>query len=173
MVFEMSTIATNSIAAIVILLLGFILAKVAGRFVQKLLHEAELDKILRKAGAKVGFEEALAHAAEYVIYFITVVVALNQLGITTTVLYFLAGALVIVLVLSVFLGIKDFIPNFMAGLAIYKRELFKEGKTISVNGITGKVVKLSLLETRIKTAKKDIISLPNSLIIKSKVRVKK
>jgi len=170
---DFGDIFNNIIAAIVIILIGFIVAKVAARFVHKILHEAELDKILKRAGSKVGFEEALAHITEYVIYFVTIIFALNQLGVTTTVLYMLAVALLAVLVLSVFLSIKDLIPNFMAGLQIYKRDLYKEGKTVSINGITGKVVKLSLLETRIRTKNKDIISIPNSSVIKSKIKVKK
>ena len=173
MVFELGVLFNNVVAAIIIVLIGFILAKVIGRFVQRILHEAELDKILKRAGSKIGFEDALAHIAEYVIYFITIVFALNQLGITTTVLYILAVALLAVLVLSVFLSIKDLIPNFIAGLTIHKRSLFKEGSTISINGISGKVIKLSLLETRIKTKNKDIISFPNTIVLSSKIKVKK
>jgi len=173
MVFNISAVFNNVVAAIVVVLIGFILGKVASRFVQKFLHEAELDKILKRAGAKVGFEETLSHVVEYSIYFITIVFALNQLGITTTVLYILAVALIAVFVLSVFLSIKDLVPNFMAGLTIHKRGLFKEGSNVSINEITGKVIKLSLLETRIKTKKKDIISIPNAIVIRSKIKVKK
>jgi small-conductance mechanosensitive channel len=163
----------NVIAAVVILLIGFIIGKLAGRFIQKALHEAELDKILKKAGAKVTFEKALSQITEYFIYFITIIFALNQLGITTVVLYIIALAAMVILVISAFLGLKDFIPNFIAGLVIYRRDLIKEGKKVSINGVSGKVHKLSLLDTIIKTPKGDIIHIPNSVVVKSKIVQKK
>jgi small-conductance mechanosensitive channel len=163
----------NIITAIIILLIGFIIAKLLGRLVQRVLHEAELDNILKKAGAKVSFEMALSHITEYFIYFMTIIFALNQLGITTFVLYVLAIAAIGVLIISVFLGLRDFIPNFMAGWYIYRKDLIKEGKNVKINGVQGKVVQLSLLDTRIKTKKGDLIYLPNSIVIKSKIVQKK
>jgi len=163
----------NIITAIIILLIGFIIAKLIGRLVQRVLHEAELDNILKKAGAKVSFEAALSHISEYFIYFITIIFALNQLGITTFVLYALAIAAICVLAVSVFLGLRDFIPNFFAGWYIYRKDLIKEGKQVKINGIQGKVAKLSLLDTRIKTKKGDLIYMPNSVVIKSKIVQKK
>ena len=62
----------NIITAIIILLIGFIIAKLVGRLVQRVLHEAELDNLLKKAGAKVSFEAAISHiAAEEIHYLMT------------------------------------------------------------------------------------------------------
>ena len=163
----------NIITAIIILLIGFIIAKLLGRLVQRVLHEAELDNLLKKAGTKVSFELALSHITEYFIYFMTIIFALNQLGITTFVLYVLAIAAICVLIISVFLGLRDFIPNFMAGWYIYRNDLIKEGKNVKINGVQGKVIQLSLLDTRIKTKKGDLIYMPNSIVIKSKIVQKK
>ncbi|MBW3002692.1 mechanosensitive ion channel family protein [Candidatus Woesearchaeota archaeon] len=163
----------NIITAIIILLIGFIIAKLVGRLIQRILHEAELDNLLKKAGAKVSFELALAHIAEYFVYFITIIFALNQLGITTFVLYVLAIGAITILIISVFLGLRDFIPNFMAGWYIYRRDLIKEKQNVKINGVSGRVVKLSLLDTRIKTKKGDLIYMPNSVVIKSKIIKKK
>jgi small conductance mechanosensitive channel len=168
-----SPTVNNIITAVIILLIGFIIAKLIGRLIQRVLHEAELDALLKKAGAKVSFEMALSHIAEYFIYFITIIFALNQLGITTVVLYILAIAAVGVLIVSVFLGMRDFIPNFMAGWYIYRKDLIKEGKQVKINGVSGKVIKLSLLDTRIKTKKGDLIYMPNSVVLKSKITQKK
>ena len=54
-----------------------------------------------------------------------------------------------------------------------RRELIKEGKQVKINGVSGKVVKLSLLDTRIKTKKGDLIYMPNSVVLKSKITQKK
>ena len=163
----------NVITAVIILLIGFIIAKLVSRLVQRILHEAELDSLLKKAGAKVSFELALSHIAEYFVYFITIIFALNALGITAFVMYIIAIAAVALLIISVFLGMKDFIPNFMAGWYIYRNDLLKEGKKVKINSVSGKVVKMSLLNARIKTPKGDLIYMPNSVIIKSKIIQKK
>ena len=163
----------NVITAIIILLIGFIIAKLVGRLAQRVLHEAEFDALLKKAGARVSFELALSQIAEYFVYFITIIFALNQLGITTFVLYILAFAAVAVLIVSVFLGMKDFVPNFIAGWYIYRKGLVKEGKYVKINGVSRKVVKLSLIDTRIKARNGDLIYMPNSVIIRSKITQKK
>lgn len=165
----LSPAVNNLIVALIILLIGFVIAKLAGRLVQRVLHEAEMDVLLKKAGAKVSFEAALSHIAEYFVYFITIIFALNQLGITVVVLYILAVAALAVLIISVFLGMRDFIPNFMAGWYIYRKELIKEGQYVKINDVSGKLVKLSLLDARIRTKKGDLIYLPNSAVIRSKI----
>ena len=169
----MGSTLNSIITAVVILLIGFILGKLAGKLIQKVLHEAELDNILKKAGAKVSFESALSQLAEYFIYFVAVIFALNQLGITTVVLYIIALAAMVILVISAFLGLKDFIPNFIAGIFIYRKEIIRQGDKVSIDSVSGKVDNLSLLDTRIKTAKGDIIYIPNSIVIKSKIVRKK
>lgn len=163
----------NIITAVIILLIGFIIAKLAGRLVQRVLHEAELDSLLKSAGAKVSFEIALARIAEYFVYFVTIIFALNQLGIAAFVLYILVIAAILVLIVSVFLGLKDFIPNFMAGWYIYRKGLIKEKQNIRINGVSGRVVKLSLLDVRIKTKKGDLIYMPNSIVLNSRIVKKK
>lgn len=165
----LSPAVNNLIVALIILLIGFVIAKLAGRLVQRVLYEAEMDVLLKKAGAKVSFEAALSHIAEYFVYFITIIFALNQLGITVVVLYILAVAALAVLIISVFLGMRDFIPNFMAGWYIYRKELIKEGQYVKINDVSGKLVKLSLLDARIRTKKGDLIYLPNSAVIRSKI----
>ena len=39
--------------------------------------------------------------------------ALNKIGVTTDVLNIFSGAVMIIIILSVFLGVKDFVPNLM------------------------------------------------------------
>lgn len=169
----MGATLNSIITAVVILLIGFILGKLAGRLLNKALHEAELDSILKKAGARLPLETVLAHLAEYFIYFVAVIFALNQLGITTVVLYIIALAAMVILVLSAFLGLKDFIPNFIAGIVVYRKGIIRDGDQISIDGVSGRVEKLSLLDTVVKTAKGDIIYIPNSIVVKSRIVRKK
>ena len=99
--------------------------------------------------------------------------ALNQIGLATTVLYIISGGIIILVILLIFLAIKDFIPNFFSGIFIQYKNIIKEGNSIKVGTVEGKVKKIGLIETQIITKKKDTIILPNSIITKSEVIIKK
>ena len=173
----LSGLLTNMIVAIVILLVGFIIGKILGRLTQKILHEVEVNRILKKAtSVKVNLESIVAHFVTYFIYFIAIIMALNQLGLTTTILYIISIAIIALIVLSVFLGIKDFFPNMIAGFFIYSKRFVERGDVIEVKGITGKVERISLVETTLKTKNGDLIYIPNSMFTKEqfkKVMVRK
>lgn len=168
-----SQLFTKLIVGIIILLIGFIIGKILGRFVHKLLHEIELNNILKKAGIKISLEEIISKFITYFIYFISVIWALNEIGLTTTILNMISAAVLILIIISVLLAIKDFIPNLLAGFLIYQKSLIKEGNLIEVNQLKGKVKNISLLETEIETRKGDIIYIPNSLITKKEIIIKK
>lgn len=170
-----SSIINRIAVALLIILIGFIIGRLLGKVVQRVLHELEINRIMKKA-AKLSFslEKAIANFVKYFIYFIAIIMALNQIGIATTILYMLAGAIIIIVILSVFLGVKDFIPNFFAGMVIHRKKFINVGDTIRVKGLTGKVIHINLVETRIQTENGDIIYVPNSNLTNEEViKVKK
>jgi small conductance mechanosensitive channel len=99
--------------------------------------------------------------------------ALNQLGVTTTVLNILSGAILILILIVVFLGVKDFIPNMTAGLFVLSKGYLKVGDTIVINNIKGKITEINLVETKIITPEKDIMFIPNSRLTRYEVVKKK
>lgn len=161
------------VVAVIILLIGFIIGKLVGRLVQKLLHELELDKILEKARLKITLESTLGMIVSLIIYFIAIVMALNQLGLTTVILYIIIGGAILLILISTVLAIKEFIPNLISGFFIHKKGYFKEGDRIKIKGVEGKIKRINLIETEIVTKKKDVIFIPNSLLVKVAVMVKK
>ncbi len=163
----------NIIAAVVILLIGFAIGKIVGKLVEKLLKEIELNVLLKKAGMKKPVEKNIGKIVSWLIYFFTFITALKQLGLDIAAFNMIAWAIVIIVLVSVILSVKDYIPNLIAGLSIYKREMIKLGDVIKVQDVKGKVIKISLIETHIQTRKKEIIHIPNSIITKNKVSVKK
>ena len=164
---------TKIIVAVVILLIGFIIGRIIGRLIYKFLHEVELNNILKKAGIKTPLEKTISNFAKYFIYFISVIWALNEMGLTTTILNMILAAALILIIVSILLGIKDFIPNLISGFLIYNKSIIKEGDKIKIDKLEGKVVNISFIETQIKTKKGDIIHIPNSTITKKEVIVKK
>ena len=117
-----SPVITRFIVGLVILLAGFLIARLVGKLVRRLLNSLELNKLLKKlTRTNVHLEEIAESFTTYFIYFITVVIVLQHLGLATTVLNMIAGAVIIIIILSTFLGIKDFIPNAIAGLFCVKK----------------------------------------------------
>ncbi len=169
-----SGFGSKVIIALVIILIGFIIGRITGKLIQGILKEIELNKILEKAGLKISLEEILGHFISYFIYFIAIIMALNQIGVTTMVLNILAGGIILVIIISLLLAFKDFIPNIIAGIFIHQKRYINVGDRIKLNDVQGKIVHINLVETQIQTKDKDIIYIPNSLLTKkSVIKVKK
>jgi len=161
------------VVAVVILLVGFIIGRVSERVIQKLLHELEVDRLMKRTGIKFSLETVLSSLIAYLIYFIAVIMALNQLGLTTIILYIILGGIIVLIIVSTILAIKDYIPNMIAGFLIFRKDMFKEGQRVKIRSTEGRVKRIGLVETEILTKKGDKIFIPNSLMIKSEVIVRK
>ena len=74
---------------------------------------------------------------------------------------------------SVFLGViftfgsSGSLSNIIAGLVLTYMRLFKIGDRVKIGEIVGDVIEKSLLVTRIRTIKNEIISIPNSTVMSS------
>ena len=159
--------------AILIFLIGFAIGNILGKIVYKLLKEIEINKILKKiTGIKLNLDHIISNTLSYSIYFLSVVAALDQMGIANTILYLISGTIIIFILLSFFIAIRDFVPNLVAGFYLYSKEKLKEGSKIEINNIKGTLEKIDLLQVKIKTKKDDIIYIPNSTVIKSKMKIK-
>jgi small conductance mechanosensitive channel len=158
------------IVSIIILLIGFIVGRIIGRIIYKLLHSFEVDETFSElTGATLKIEELAETFTTYFIYFVTVVIVLQQIGLVSTVLHMIAAGVIILIILSTFLGFKDFIPNAIAGFYIHGNKKFQVGQRIKVKGMVGKIIQITLLETKIETKNGDIIFIPNSVLSKTEV----
>lgn len=167
----LSKLLMRLVVAAVILLLGFIIGRIVGRLVHKALHEIELNASLKKAGIRLALEDIVSHFITYLIYFVAIIWALSELGLSTAILSVIFVAIIVVLIVSILLALKDFIPNFFAGLFIYKKEFIKPGNWIKINGVEGKIKKIGLIETEVETKNKDVVYVPNANLTKQAVMV--
>ncbi|MBW2971170.1 mechanosensitive ion channel [Candidatus Woesearchaeota archaeon] len=166
----LSSVYTNALSAIIILLIGFVVARLAGRLVQKLMQEFEINKLFRKAAnLKISLEEVVAGLVTYLIYFVVIIISLHQLGVAPAVLNFILIAMLVIVLASILLGFRDFLPNLIAGIYIYRERFLHEGDMVKVGGVEGEIVKLSATELRLKTNSDEIIYIPNSLLTKKEV----
>ncbi len=161
------------IAGFIMLLVGFGLGVLAKRFSRKGLQEIGFNRILRIINVPYNGEEIVSSLLSYIIYLVTIIFFLQQLGITSIVLYLLLGAVLMIIILSFVVGLKDVIPNFIAGLFLRGKNSLHVGMRVQVKEISGKIDKIGHLETEIETEQGDILYVPNNLFLRSKVLVKK
>jgi len=170
---EFSGLFLDIIIAVVIILAGFILGKIIGRFTGKALHEAEVDKVSKKIGVKISTKHIVSAIIEYLIYIAAITMALNQLKLTKIVLQTVLVAAIILIVIFAFITIGDLIPNLIARFLIYKRKLFNKGDYIETCGVSGKVIGMSLVDVAVITKNKDRIHIPNSTVVRNKIKINK
>ena len=158
------------LVSLVIFFVGFIIGKLLGKLTAKILHELNVDYLSRKAfGVKFSFEDAISAFVTYFIYFISLIMALNEIGLTTTMFTIIFAAIIVLIVISILLGIWNFIPNFMSGLVIKQKNFLREGDVIKIKDIEGKIIAIDVLETRIKNKHGDIIFVPNLILTKHEI----
>jgi len=165
-----SPVFSKILVTLIIILVGFIVGRLLGKVIYRVLHELELNKIVRKSTKiKISLERIFSNLVAYFIYFITVIMALTHLGLTTTVLNIVIIAIIAIFIITLFFVLKDFFPNIIAGIFIQKKNFIKKGDYIKINEKEGIIMSINIIETTIKTQKGDIIYVPNSLLIKKEI----
>lgn len=158
---------TDVVLALIVLLFGIIVSRIVGKFIQTILHGFELNKTLKqRLNVQMRLEQFFGTTITYVLYFITLVLVLDILQLTGIIAYLAGVILITIIAMSILLSIKDFLPNFMAGLLLQRRKRARIGAHIQFRGIKGKIIQRTLLETRVETEKGDIFNIPNSLFMK-------
>src|SRR5690606_2098635 len=137
--------------ALLIFIVGRMVARLIARGVGKALTSAHLDPIL------VNFAGALVNTALLVL---VIIFALSQLGLDTTSLVALVGAAG----LAVGLALKDSLSHFAAGVMLIVFRPFKLGDYVEVGGVAGSMDKISIFSTRRKTPDNKVVTMPNGNI---------
>jgi len=166
-------ILIKTITSLIILLIGLVLGRIAGKLLLRLLRQIDFDSTIKKTTGYTGsIVSIISKFVTYLIYFLTILIILENLGLTSFVLNLIMFIILTVIAISVVLAIKDFIPNFVAGYSIRNKGLFKVGDKIKVGDVEGKIVKIMLVETHIES-RKDLIVVPNSYFLKHMIVKKK
>ena len=139
------------VLAVVIFIVGRMLAKVVARFVARMMSKAIED-------------EALTHFVNRVIYafllLIVIAASLDQLGIETTSLVAVVGAAG----LAIGLAMKDSLQNVSSGVMLIMLRPFGIGDYVEAAGVGGTVEKIGLFTTMMVTPDNREVILPNSSI---------
>jgi small conductance mechanosensitive channel len=145
-------LGVNVVAAVAILVVGWIVAGWAGRMVQKSTERNErFDRTLATIFARVVRWGILAF---------TIVAVLGRFGVQTTSLVALLGAAG----LAIGLALQGALSNVAAGVMILGLRPFRLGDAVDIGGTLGTVEDIGLFSTRLKTFDGVVVHQPNSNI---------
>jgi len=171
---KVNPVLSKLVIAVLILLIGLIIGKLIGALIRRALNEVELDKHLRiVAGLKFSVERLISSFVSYFIYFLAVVMSLNSLGLTTAILNMISAAIIVIIVISFLLAIKDFFPNLIAGILIKTKKTFNEGDEIQIKEVRGRIACIGFLETRLVTRYDEEVIIPNSIFNRRQIIVRR
>jgi MscS family membrane protein len=159
------------LVGVVILLIGLILGIVIKKIIVRVLNEIEFNSLIRKIGIKRDFTNWIGSLSSYLIYLITFIFLLSYYHVENIALYVFLIALILLIILTFIVGLKDIIPNLIGWLYVIKSNKIAVGKKIKIAEIEGVVEKIGYLETEIKTENNDILYIPNALLIKRKLKL--
>ncbi|MBS3162576.1 mechanosensitive ion channel [Candidatus Woesearchaeota archaeon] len=172
MAIEYMTIITNIIAGLLVVGFGIIIGNIFKVVIQKILHSFEVERLLSEIGIRFPLEEFMGSLVQYGLYIAGLVLGLTFLGLEKVVLIAILIGIFLLLALFILLALKNFIPNFFAGIMIAIKKRFKEGDIIEMDTIEGKILHIGLNEIQVKTKDGDLVIIPNVLISRN-ILVKK
>lgn len=167
------SVINDFLIALIILLTGIIIGKIIGKTIYVALNKLQLDDLANFAGINLSLEKTFSNFISYIIDFIFIVLAISQLGITTTIINYIVIVVLIIIGISILFVIKYALTNFSSFYVISKNKMFEIGDQIEIKNVEGKIQKITLTETIIKTKNEDLIYIPNNIVVNEIVKKKK
>ena len=149
---EVALWSVNIVGALIILVVGYILAGFARTLLRNLFSKRNIEATVG------GFVGNIAHA---LIMTFVVITALGQLGVDTKSF----AAIIAAAGLAIGLALQGGLANFAAGFLIVVFRPFKAGDTINGAGIEGKVEEVLIFSTTLNTVDNKRIIVPNSALM--------
>ena len=139
------------VAAIVILVIGRVVAGWMRRLTRKGLKRGDVDATLVPFVAKLVY---------YAVMAVVVIAALNRLGVATTSVVAIIGAAG----LAVGLSLQGTLSNFASGVMLLIFRPFDLGDFVNAGGTAGTVMEIGVFATTLKSSDNIRITVPNSQI---------
>jgi small conductance mechanosensitive channel len=146
----------NAALALVIFIVGRIVAKIVTSGVRKALARTEMEDTL---------ERFLCNILYAVLMVVVVIATINQLGVQTTSLLAVLGAAG----LAVGLALQGSLANFAAGVLIVGFRPYKVGDFIEAGGVSGTVEEVQIFTTVLKSPDNKTIIVPNSQVMAGEI----
>ena len=122
-----------------------------------------IKKLSEKSTIESGAAPSITLLVNYGAWALYIGIMLKLLGMDMTSLTVISGGLSV----GIGFGMRDVLNNFVSGLIILFSHSIKHGDIIQVGEVSGKVIKITIRSTVVKTADNAIVAIPNSTIISS------
>ena len=144
--------AVNIVAAIAIVIIGMIVARIVSNTVNRLM-------LARKIDATVA--DFLSALVRYGIIAFTLIAALGRVGVQTASVIAVLGAAG----LAVGLALQGSLSNLAAGVLLVMFRPFRAGEYVDLGGVAGTVPNVQIFSTTMRTVDGKIVVIPNGKII--------
>lgn len=144
--------AVNIVAAIAIVIIGMIVARIVSNTVNRLM-------LARKIDATVA--DFLSSLVRYGIIAFTLIAALGRVGVQTASVIAVLGAAG----LAVGLALQGSLSNLAAGVLLVMFRPFRAGEYVDLGGVAGTVLNVQIFSTTMRTVDGKIVVIPNGKII--------
>ena len=144
--------AVNIVAAIAIVIIGMIVARIVSNTVNRLM-------VARKIDATVA--DFLSALVRYGIIAFTLIAALGRVGVQTASVIAVLGAAG----LAVGLALQGSLSNLAAGVLLMMFRPFRAGEYVDLGGVAGTVLNVQIFSTTMRTVDGKIVVIPNGKII--------
>lgn len=142
----------NIVSAIVILIVGMMIAKWVGR---------GLHRVMTMKGIDTTVSDFLSAIARYTIVAFTLIAVLGKIGVQTASVIAVMGAAG----LAVGLALQNSLGNFAAGVLLVVFRPLKAGEYVTIGAVEGTVQNVQIFSTTLRTGDDRIIVIPNGKII--------
>ena len=159
-VFEGDSSKSMMLATLIIIVLLYLIARF---FVQTvdIFVPLGVEKLNKRADVDLsGIESLILSGLKIIIWVGVAMVIFGQLNIDITGI--LASATVISLVVG--MALKETASNLVSGMMMVMDKPFEVGDKVTVMGVTGKVVDIGIMSTKIKTGQDHQVVIPNKSI---------
>lgn len=139
--------AVNIVAAIAIVIIGMIVARIVSNTVNRLM-------VARKIDATVA--DFLSALVRYGIIAFTLIAALGRVGVQTASVIAVLGAAG----LAVGLALQGSLSNLAAGVLLVMFRPFRAGEYVDLGGVAGTVLNVQIFSTTMRTVDGKIVVIP-------------
>ncbi|MGY5955511.1 Small-conductance mechanosensitive channel [Kosakonia sp. BK9b] len=144
--------AVNIVAAIAIIIIGMIVARVVSSTVNRLMMARHIDATVA---------DFLSALIRYGIIAFTLIAALGRVGVQTASVIAVLGAAG----LAIGLALQGSLSNLAAGVLLVTFRPFRSGEYVDLGGVAGTVLQVQIFSTTLRTVDGRIVVIPNGKII--------
>ncbi len=150
-----------TVTNLLILLVVFVLAKLLIRSIELLIKK----RLAKKKVIDEGRSTSITQIFKYIIYLLTVFIAIESLGIDISIIFGVFAALG----LGIGFALQDVFKDLISGIIILFEGNVSPGDILEVEGLIGVVKKINLRTSLIRTRDGVYIVIPNSKVVNEKV----